>query len=56
MSNKYSINSKEYDIQDRLNHKGIFCISRQWINWAKRYLNRSIRRKNKQKLKEKKYE
>lgn len=56
MSKKYSINSKEYDIQDNLNHKGIICMSRQYINWAKRYLSRVERRKNKQKLKEKKYE
>lgn len=49
MSKKYPINSKEYDIKDRLRHKNIFCISRKWISWAKKYLNRVDRRKNKQK-------
>lgn len=48
MSRKYPINSKEYDIKDRLRHKNIFCISRKWIKWAKSYLNRVERRKSKQ--------
>lgn len=50
MSKKYSINSKEYDIKYRLKHKKIFCISRRWIKWAKKYLNRADRRKTKQKV------
>ncbi len=50
MNKKYPINSKEYDIKDRLKHKNIFCISRGWINWAKKYLNRVDRRKIKQKV------
>ncbi len=40
--------NKNADIQDRLRHKGIFCISNGWIKWAKRYMNRSERRKEKQ--------
>ena len=50
MNKKYPINSKEYDIKDRLKHKNIFCISRGWINWAKKDLNRVDRRKIKQKV------
>lgn len=50
MNKKYHINSKEYDIKDRLKHKNMFCISRRWINWAKKYLNRVDRRKFKQKV------
>lgn len=50
MSRKYPINSKEYDIKDRLRHKNIFCISEKWVKWAKKYLNRVDRRKNKQKM------
>ena len=50
MNKKYSINSKEYDIKDRLKHKNIFCISRRWIKWAKKNLNRADRRKTKQKV------
>lgn len=50
MSKKYPINSKEYDIKYRLKHKNIFCISREWISWAKKYLNRVDRRKFKQKV------
>ena len=45
------VQNKNAFIQDRLEHKGIFCISDKWIGWAKRYMNRSQRRKNKQKLK-----
>lgn len=51
MNKKYTTNSKEYDIKDRLKHKNIFCISKEWIKWAKKYLNRVDRRKNKQKIK-----
>lgn len=36
---------KNESIQDRLNHKGVYCISNGWIKWAKRYMNRSVRRK-----------
>lgn len=50
MSRKYRINSKEYDIKDRLKHKNIFCISREWIKWAKSYLNRVDRRNAKQRM------
>lgn len=39
---------KSVDILDRLRHKGIYCISDKWIAWAKRYVNRSQRRKAKQ--------
>ena len=38
-------------IQDRLRHKGIYCISDNWLSWAKKYLNRSQRRQNKQIIK-----
>lgn len=48
---KFSRSSKEYDIQDRLNHRGIFCISKGWIKWAKKYSNRASRRKDKQQVK-----
>ncbi|MDP4117697.1 MAG: hypothetical protein Q8873_00690, partial [Bacillota bacterium] len=39
---------KEAEIADRLHHKGIFCISPGWFKWAKQYLNRVNRRKQKQ--------
>ena len=42
---------KESYVQDRLKHKDIFCISEEWIRWAKPYINRSNRRNNKQQLK-----
>ena len=42
------INDKSSGVQDRLYHKGIFCISNTWIKWAKRYMNRSARRKKNQ--------
>ena len=45
------VNGKNTYVQDRLYHKGIFCISKDWIKWAKKYLNRSYRRKNKQTVK-----
>lgn len=51
MNRKYIHRAKEYDIKDRLEHKGIYCISKKWINWAKRYLNRVERRKTRQKTK-----
>ena len=51
MNKKYHINSKEYDIKDRLKHKNIFYISEKWVKWAKKYLNRVDRRKFKQKVK-----
>lgn len=50
MNKKYHINSKEYDIKDRLKHKNIFYISEKWVKWAKKYLNRADRRKTKQKV------
>lgn len=53
---KFSRSSKEYDIQDRLKHKRVFCISKEWIKWAKKYSSRAFRRKHKQKLKELKEE
>jgi hypothetical protein len=43
------VNNKNIYVQDRLRHKGIFCISNGWIKWAKRYMNRSQRRKERQK-------
>lgn len=45
------LNNKNKSIQDRLYHKGFFYISNSWIKWAKNYLNRSQRRKNKQDIK-----
>lgn len=45
------VENKSVYVQDRLYHKGIFCISNKWIHWAKRYLNRSERRKSKQEIK-----
>lgn len=49
---KYSRNyGKEHHIQDRLNHRGIFCISKEWIKWSKNYTVRSIRRRDKQRCK-----
>lgn len=53
MSKDYKKKSgKGWGIQDRLKHKGIFCISNQWIVWAKRWLNREERRKCKREIKE----
>lgn len=48
MNKKYTYNQKEYDIKDRLEHKNIYCVSKKYIKWAKRYLNRVDRRKSKQ--------
>ena len=42
------VQGKSADVLDRLGHKGIYCISNKWIAWAKRYVNRSQRRKAKQ--------
>lgn len=42
---KYKINTKEHYIQDRLKYKKIFCISKKWVKWAKKYTNRASRRK-----------
>jgi len=42
------VENKSASVQNRLYHKGIYCISNKWIHWAKRYLNRSERRKLKQ--------
>lgn len=39
------LKSKEAFVQDRLRHRGIYCVSAKWIKWAKRYINRSQRRK-----------
>ena len=39
------VGNKESFVQDRLRHKGIFCISNEWLRWGKRYLNRANRRK-----------
>lgn len=41
--------NKNAGVQDRLRHKCIYCISNGWIKWAKRYMNRSQWRKEKQK-------
>lgn len=35
-------------VSDRLKHRGVFCISRKWVRWAKRYLHKQERRKNKE--------
>lgn len=53
---KYSYKDKNYDIQDRLHHKGIHCISDRWLKWAKKYLNRSDRRRDKQALNKQRYD
>lgn len=42
------VNGKRKYIQDRLYHKGIFCISNGWIKWSKKYMARSQRRKSRQ--------
>ena len=42
------VQGKSADVLDRLGHKGIYCISNKWVAWAKRYVNRSQRRKAKQ--------
>ncbi len=55
MNKKHPKSSKEFDVQDILNHKGIFALSRKWVKWAKNYINRSTRRKNKQMIKGEKY-
>ena len=39
------LQGKDNDIQHRLRHRGIYCVSAKWIKWAKRYLNRTQRRK-----------
>lgn len=48
MGHKIVFGSKAYIVADRLHHKGIYCISRQWLKWSKSYLNRVERRKIKQ--------
>jgi hypothetical protein len=35
---------KASNVQDRLYHKNVFCISNRWIRWAKRYLSKANRR------------
>jgi hypothetical protein len=45
-------NNKENYVQNRLGLKNIYCTSKDYIKWAKNYLNRSDRRKYKQNLKE----
>ena len=42
------VQGKSADVLDRLGHRDIYCISSKWIAWAKRYVNRSQRRKAKQ--------
>lgn len=37
-------NGAAYGVKDRLDHRGIYCITPKWIKWAKRYLNKAIRR------------
>ena len=44
------VNDKSSSVQDRLYHKGIYCISDKWIRWSKRYMNRAYRRKAKQSI------
>lgn len=39
------LKNKEAFVQDRLRHRNIYCVSAKWIKWAKRYINRSQRRK-----------
>lgn len=34
-------------VQGRYNEQMWICVSRKWIKWAKRYLNRAYRRKGK---------
>ena len=33
-----------YHVKDRLDHRGIYCITAKWTKWAKRYLNKTTRR------------
>lgn len=47
------LKGKDHSVQDRLNHKEIYCISDNWIKWAKKYLSRSNRRKENSKIKNK---
>lgn len=39
-------------VQDRLRHKHIFCTSRRWVKWAKKYIARAQRRKQKHRREE----
>lgn len=45
------VKGKSKDIQWQLNDRGIICLSRKWIRWAKKYLNRDTRRRDKQEVK-----
>ena len=45
---KKANNNKIKFIQGRYADKDFICISPEWIKWAKRYMNRYFRRKNKQ--------
>lgn len=38
------ISGKPHDVQWRLYEKNWVCVSKKWIKWAKRYMNRSFRR------------
>ena len=46
------VQGKSADVLNRLKHRGIYCIAKKWIAWAKRYINRSQRRKAKQEMKQ----
>lgn len=41
------ITGKENDIQERMREREWICISNGWMRWAKKYLNRVNRRKQK---------
>lgn len=45
------VKGKSCDIQWRYRDKQWICISRKWIRWAKKYLNRDTRRRDKQEVK-----
>lgn len=48
------LKSKEKIIQWRYRDRDFLCTSHKWIKWAKKYLNRSRRRKEKNSLKREK--
>lgn len=45
------VHGKNKDIQDRVRHEGIYCISSRWMKWAKKYLSRTNRRTNNERRK-----
>lgn len=37
--------SKANYVQSRMRGRGYVCVSKDWVKWAKKYLNRNSRRK-----------